>query len=184
MPSLVLNFLRPIVSYILPDLPAPPLANSSALTLVPLAATGSSYSGVVVFLGIAILASSLVFIIHRLASHRMRRSAPWDCGFPDPRPETQYTASSFAQPIRRAFGSVVFRARESVDMPVPGDLRAARIKVTQHDLVWEKLYEPVVRFVASTADKVDAFQFLSVRRYLAIVFLTLVVLLILVVVMP
>ncbi len=32
--------------------------------------------------------------------------------------------ASFAQPIRRVFGTVVFRAREHVDMPPPGDMRA------------------------------------------------------------
>ena len=47
----------------------------------------------------------------------MRRGPAWDCGFPDPSPATQYTADSFAQPIRRVFGEVVFRARERVDMP-------------------------------------------------------------------
>ena len=46
---------------------------------------------------------------------------PWDCGFPDASPATQYTAGSFSQPIRRVFGTVVFRAREEVHMPPPGD---------------------------------------------------------------
>ena len=32
-------------------------------------------------------------------------SAAWDCGFPDATPATQYTAGSFAQPIRRVFGT-------------------------------------------------------------------------------
>ncbi len=58
--------------------------------------------------------------IHRFASRALRRAPAWDCGFPDPSPATQYTAGSFAQPIRRVFGSVVFRAREQVDMPRAG----------------------------------------------------------------
>ena len=51
--------------------------------------------------------------IHRLASDQLRRAPAWDCGYPDASPATQYTATSFAQPIRRVFGSVVFRAREN-----------------------------------------------------------------------
>ena len=67
------------------------------------------------------------FAIHRLASDRLRRAPAWDCGYPDPSPATQYTADSFAQPIRRVFGTVVFRAREHVEMPPPGDMRPARL---------------------------------------------------------
>ncbi len=67
--------------------------------------------------------------IHRLASDRLRRGPAWDCGYPDPSPATQYTASSFAQPIRRVFGTLVFRARERVEMPPPGDMRPARLEV-------------------------------------------------------
>ncbi len=42
--------------------------------------------------------------------------------------------SSFAQPIRRVFGTVVFRAREHVEMPPPGDMRPARLTVDLRDL--------------------------------------------------
>ena len=52
---------------------------------------------------------------------------PGTAAIPTPSPATQYTAGSFAQPIRRVFGSVVFRAREHVDMPPPGDARPARL---------------------------------------------------------
>ena len=76
------------------------------------------------------------FAIHRLASDRLRRAPAWDCGYPDASPATQYTAMSFAQPIRRVFGTVVFRAREQVEMPPPGDTRPARLTVqmTRPDL--------------------------------------------------
>jgi hypothetical protein len=71
-------------------------------------------------------ASLAAFAIHRLASRAVRRAPAWDCGFPDPSPATQYTAGSFAQPIRRVFGGVVFGARERVEAPPPGDLAPAR----------------------------------------------------------
>ena len=89
--------------------------------------------------------SSPIEIIHRFASRAVRRGPAWDCGFPDPSPATQYTADSFAQPIRRVFGDVVFRAREHVDMPPPGDARPARLTVTLRDLVWDALYAPLGR---------------------------------------
>ena len=61
---------------------------------------------------------------------------------------TEYTAGSFAQPIRRVFGTLVFRAHESVDMPAPGDMRPARIEVRLRDLVWDSLYLPISGGVA------------------------------------
>ena len=51
--------------------------------------------------------------------------------------------SSFAQPIRRVFGTVVFRAREHAEMPPPGDTRPARLTVELRDLVWDALYAPI-----------------------------------------
>ena len=107
----------------------------------------------------------------------MRRAPAWDCGFPDASPATQYTAASFAQPIRRVFGTVVFRARETVTMPPPGDMAPARIEKTIHDPVWETLYAPIAGGVARAADLLNHLQFLTIRRYLGFVFAALVLLL-------
>src|SRR5207253_1571777 len=81
---------------------------------------------------IAIAAAATALIVRRFASHALRRAPAWDCGFPDASPATQYTAGSFAQPIRRVFGGVVFRAREHVTMPAPGDTGPARLEVELH----------------------------------------------------
>ena len=94
-----------------------------------------------------------------------------------PSPATQYTAGSFAQPIRRVFASVVFLARERVDMPPPGDLRAARLTIKIDDLVWDWLYAPVAGAVCDFADRLNRFQFLTIRKYLSLVFVALVALL-------
>src|SRR5256712_2101747 len=96
--------------------------------------------------------------IHRLASDKLRRAPAWDCGYPDPSPATQYTASSFAQPIRRVFGSVVFRAREEVEMPPPADPRPARLTVVLHDPVWETLYLPVAAGGGVAAPRLNQLQ--------------------------
>src|SRR2546429_2410149 len=87
------------------------------LSIVPIAESRSSYNGLLVFVFMVLSGVLAAWAIHRLASDKLRRAPPWDCGYPEASPATQYTASSFAQPIRRVFGSVVFRAREHVDMP-------------------------------------------------------------------
>jgi len=149
------------------------------LAIVPIAASRSSYDGLLVFVFIALSALLSAYAIHRLASRALRRSAAWDCGFPDPSPATQYTATSFAQPIRRVFGTIVFRASEQVEMPPPGDMRPARLHVELHDLVWEEIYAPIAGAVSFAADLLNRMQFLTIRRYLSLVFLALVLLLIL-----
>src|SRR5690606_36463790 len=110
-----------------------------ALSIVPIASGRSSYNGLLVFDFTAIAAGVAAAAIHRFASRAVRRGPAWDCGFPDPSPVTQYTAGSFAQPIRRVFGTAVFRAREVVAMPAPGETRAARFDVHLSDLVWDWL---------------------------------------------
>ena len=75
------------------------------------------------------------------------------------------------------FGEVLFRARDEVDMPAPGEVRAARFTVSWHDLVWERLYRPVAGLVGQVADRLNVLQYLTVRRYLTMMFGALVVLL-------
>jgi len=147
------------------------------LTIVPIAQSRSSYNGLLLFFFIALAAGLGAEVIHRWASAAVRRSAAWDCGFPDPSPATQYTAGSLSQPIRRVFGSVVFRAREEVDLPPPGDSRAARLRVRLRDVPWDVLYAPIAGMVGFVAGQLNRLQFLTIRGYLTLVFGALVALL-------
>lgn len=154
------------------------------LSIVPIAESRSSYNGLLVFLFMLVSGSLAAFAIHRLASDKLRRAPPWDCGYPDASPATQYTASSFAQPIRRVFGSTVFAAREHGDMPPPGDARPARLVVVVRDLVWEALYAPVAAGVSSLSERLNHLQFLTIRQYLSLVFSALITLLLVLAIWP
>jgi formate hydrogenlyase subunit 3/multisubunit Na+/H+ antiporter MnhD subunit len=147
------------------------------LSIVPIAEARSSYNGALVFAFILLSTGLAAYAIRRFGSRGVRRAPAWDCGFPDPSPATQYTAGSFAQPIRRVFGTPVFRAREQVEMPPPGDSRPARLHVEVHDLIWAFVYAPLARTVRLVADRLNRMQFLTIRRYLSLVFLALVALL-------
>jgi hydrogenase-4 component B len=146
------------------------------LSIVPIAESRSSYNGLLVFLFITLSTLAAIEIIHRFASRAVRRGPAWDCGFPDPSPATQYTAGGFAQPIRRVF-SVLFDAREDVAMPAPGDTAAARLTVRLRDLTWEMLYAPVGGAIWFATEKLNHLQFLTIRKYLSLVFALLVILL-------
>jgi formate hydrogenlyase subunit 3/multisubunit Na+/H+ antiporter MnhD subunit len=176
LPGYVIDALGPVIES-LTGANLPRQEHLDWLTIVPIAQSRSSYNGLLVFFFIALAAGVGAEIVHRLASSAVRRSAAWDCGFPDPSPATQYSAGSFSQPIRRVFGSVVFRARESVDFAPPGEARAARLQVEMRDLPWDVLYAPLARLVGFVADRFNRLQFLTIRGYLTLVFGALVLLL-------
>jgi hydrogenase-4 component B len=154
------------------------------LSIVPIAASRSSYNGLLVFLFIAFSASAAAYVIHRFASHALRRGPAWGCGFPDVIPNSQYTAVSFVQPIRRVFGTFAFRARETVEMPAPGETGPARLNVEMHDVIWETLYLPIGKALDFATDHLNHLQFLTIRRYLTLVFLFLIVLLLVLALWP
>src|SRR4051812_20824930 len=176
LPGFVIDGLAPVVQSIV-GARMPVQSASPWLSLVPIAESRSSYNGLLVFLFALLTASLAAFVIHRVASAAVRRGPAWGCGYPDSTMVTQYSADSFAQPIRRVFGSVVFRASERVEMAPPADPRASRLVVQVHDLVYEWLYAPVARGVLDAAERLNYLQFLTIRRYLSLVFLALVSLL-------
>ncbi len=176
LPGYFIDALAPVTQMMV-GARLPPQHQLQWLTIVPIAQSRSSYNGLLLFALIASAGWLAAYVIHRWASHAFRRSAPWDCGFPDARPITQYTAGSFAQPIRRVFGSVAFHAREEVQMPAPGETRAARIHVWLRDLVWDGLYAPIEGAVAYVADRLNRVQSWTIRAYLTMVFSSVVLLL-------
>lgn len=176
LPGLAVDGLAPVSTLLLDD-QLPSQLGDPWLSLRPIAGGTSSYDGLVLFSFLLIAGGITVFLVHRLGGAGLRRGPVWDCGYPDPAPSTQYTAASFAQPIRRVFGGVVFRARETVHMPPPLDPSPAELHVRLQDLAWEWLYLPVGRAVTDLADRLNPLQFQTIRRYLVLVFLVLVTLL-------
>jgi NADH:ubiquinone oxidoreductase subunit 5 (subunit L)/multisubunit Na+/H+ antiporter MnhA subunit len=176
LPGLVIDALSPITTQILGGR-MPIQANEPWLSIVPIAESRSSYNGLLVMVFITISASLAVFFIHRFASQALRRGPAWGCGFSDPTPAAQYSGGSFAQPIRRVFGTLLFQARDHVDMPAPGDTRPARLRIELHDPIWERMYQPITGAIGFASDRLNRLQFLTIRRYLSLVFATLVTLL-------
>ncbi len=176
LPGFVIDGLAPVTQALVGGA-MPRQADEAWLSIVPIAEGRSSYNGLLVFVFVAISAAMAAVLVHRFASRAIRRAPAWDCGFPNASPATQYTAGSFSQPIRRVFGTALFRARERVDMPAPGDMRPARMTVELRDLIWDWLYAPISHAVDHAATKLNRLQFLTIRRYLSLVFFALVSLL-------
>ena len=183
LPGLFIDALAPVAKSMV-GASMPSQRGVPFLSIVPIAEGRSSYNGLLVFLFMVFSGVAAAVVIHQFASNRLRRGPAWDCGYPDPSTATQYTASSFAQPIRRVFGTLVFRASESVDMPPPGDQMPARLVVRLTDVIWDALYEPIAVAVAYVADRLNRLQFLSIRHYLGFVFVSLVGLLLVLAIWP
>jgi hydrogenase-4 component B len=179
LPGLFIDMIGPVVENVvgarLPVQTFLPWAS-----IVPIADVRSSYNGLLILLFLAISGTAAAMLIHRYATRATRRSDIWDCGYPDPPGAAQYTGSSFAMPIRRVFGTTMFMVRERVDMPRPGETRAAHFHVKVLDPVWRYVYGPAVRAVMRAAVTLNQLQFLTIRSYLTLVFATLVLLLLVV----
>jgi formate hydrogenlyase subunit 3/multisubunit Na+/H+ antiporter MnhD subunit len=178
LPGPVIDLLAPVVEPLAGG--RMPVQADPWLSIVPIAESRSSYNGAVILFFLVVSGTLTAAFIHRFATRATRRSAIWDCGYPDPTTAAQYTASSFAMPIRRVYGTSVFRVVEKLDMPRPGETRAGAFAVKVFDPAWGFFYGPLVRFVGRTAGRLNVLQFLTIRRYLTLTFAALIVLLLVV----
>jgi hydrogenase-4 component B len=154
-----------------------PGSGPTVFSLIAFDPARSVYDAPIIALFVAIASLTTLVVVHRLSERRTRRAPAWDCGFPDPSPVTQYTASSFAQPLRRVYGALAFAARETVEMPPPGDLQPARFSVVLVDHLWRVFYAAPGRAILGLSGRLNILQFLTIRRYLVLMFAALVILL-------
>ncbi|EXJ13516.1 hydrogenase 4 subunit B [Imhoffiella purpurea] len=143
------------------------------LWLTPIAPETASYSAPISILLLALIAGFAIWWFRRGKVRRIRRCDPWDCGFAPPDPHMQYTATSFAQPIRRVF-ALLFEIEESRP---PFEDAAPRYRLRIGDRAWGLIYQPVARAVESASRRVVRLQSGNVRVYLGWTLATLLVLL-------
>jgi formate hydrogenlyase subunit 3/multisubunit Na+/H+ antiporter MnhD subunit len=142
------------------------------LWLTPVSPQTASYGAPLVALALVVALGVGLWLVGR-GSRRVRRCDAWDCGFAPPTPRMQYTASAFAQPIRRVFG-LLFVIEEGME-PRPDGGRRYRLRVG--DRAWGLFYRPLARVVDNAARQVTQLQSGNVRTYLGWSLATLLVLL-------
>lgn len=142
------------------------------LWLTPISPRIASYGAPLVAIVLLVTLVLGLWLLGR-GVRRARRCNAWDCGFAPPNPGMQYTATAFAQPIRRVFG-LLFHIEERVERQPGGQLRH-RLQVS--DRVWELCYLPIARVVEKGARQVTRLQSGSVRVYLGWSLATLLILL-------
>jgi formate hydrogenlyase subunit 3/multisubunit Na+/H+ antiporter MnhD subunit len=137
--------------------------------IAPIAPEQASYSGLILLAGIVCVVG-ITFVLVRLLAHgRVRRTAPWDCGYPWQTPRMQDTAEGFGQPIRHMFDVFFHIERE---MPSPTD-STPRYRIHLEDRLWRGIYLPIARAVQRLADAISFLQGGRLAVYLLFSFLTL-----------
>jgi len=131
------------------------------LWLTPMSPRIASYGAPLVAIALLVTLTLGLWLLGR-GIRRVRRCDAWDCGFAPPGPAMQYTATAFAQPIRRVYG-LLFHIDEGVDQQ-PDGRRRHRLQVS--DRAWEIFYLPVTRAVENAARQVTRLQSGNVRIYL------------------
>jgi formate hydrogenlyase subunit 3/multisubunit Na+/H+ antiporter MnhD subunit len=142
---------------------------TSAWWIAPIAPERASYSGLVLLVGTVGVVGVTFVLVRRLYHGRVRRTAPWDCGYPWQTPRMQDTAEGFGQPIRHIFGAAFHMERQ---LPAPTD-SAPRYRIHIEDRFWRALYLPIGRGVQRLAEAVSILQGGRLAIYLLYAFLTL-----------
>ena len=132
------------------------------LWLTPIAPQTASYSAPSVLLALLALWWLTALLLRRRRVREVRRCEPWGCGFTTglPTPRMQYTATAFAQPIRRVFG-LLFHIDERVEHET-----GLRYRLHVTDRLWEWAYLPFARWVQLTARRLTFLQSGQIRTYL------------------
>ena len=174
LPTHVISALRSVIEQLTGV--AVPSEEAPWWLLVPLPGRHVSYSPLIFFVALTAVVLITVMGVRLFYHRRVRRGAPWDCGFVRLDARMQDTAEGFGQPIRHIFAPFFTMERE---LPSPFD-HAPRYRVTVGDRIWRGLYEPIGAIVQRVADAFAWLQQGRIATYLLYSFVTLIVLLALV----
>ena len=142
--------------------------------IAPIAPAQASYSGLVLVGGIVVVVGITYVLVRVLAHGRVRRTVPWDCGYPWQTSRMQDTAEGFGQPILHMFGPF-FRIER--DTPSPSDC-SPHYRIHIEDRLWRAIYQPIAISVQRLSNAIGTLQGGRLATYLLYSFLTLIGLLV------
>jgi len=175
-PMALISATDPIASALVGAAIRDSVQGSSWLFLTAIRPERASYSALLLLAGIVLTVAMTFLLVRRLYHGRVRRSAPWDCGFAPLDARMQDTAEGFGQPIKQIF-EPFFKLERS--QPSPFDARPlyrSRIE----DRIWYWLYVPVMRAVEWLSSLIGILHHGRIHLYLIYSFATLLVLLLLI----
>jgi len=148
------------------------------LWLTPVSEARASYSAPIALFGMLVLGGLIYWLLHPKGK-AVRRVHFWSCGNPHVNTRMQYTATSFAQPLRRIF-SGIYQPVEHSEIERPGHkllTRSIRYEVHAQDMSWRYIYRPLLVLAERIGDWVATQHQRGVHAYLAYMFVTVLILL-------
>jgi len=176
LPVFVVDAMDPITRGLVNGSLAESMQESSWLFLTAIAPARASYAPMLFLLGIVLTVLVTFLLVRRFYHGRVRRSAPWDCGFPGLNARMQDSAEGFGQPIKQIFEPFFKIERQQ---PSPFDARPVYSSSIE-DRVWYWLYLPIVKAVEKLSSLAGVLQQGRIHLYLIYSFATLLVLLLLI----
>jgi hydrogenase-4 component B len=165
-PALILPGLSRAVAVAAPG-PAP----ATGMVTLHLAGAASTLSPLLVAVAVLTAIIGLLALLRVVASRRVRREARlWDCGAGPMSARMEYTATSFAEPLRRVFDDVLAPETDVDVTPVKESaylVDSVRYRTAVPDRIERRLYDPVLAAAAWLGQVARLLANGSVHRYLA-----------------
>ncbi len=170
-PAQVIEWLTPVVRQLIGQTM---VNDGNWLMLAPVSAERASYAPLIFFAVVGGVLLLTYLWVRRVYHGRVRRSDPWDCGYPEQDARMQDSAEGFGQPIRQIFEVFMRVERETPD---PFD-RKPHYRGASLDKMWFILYEPIARVADWLSQQAGRLQHGRIQWYLIYSFATLIFLLV------
>lgn len=170
-PAQVIGWLAPVVQLLTDQT----LVNDGNwLMLAPVSAERASYAPLIFFAVVATVLLLTFIWVRRVYHGRVRRSDPWDCGYPEQDARMQDSAEGFGQPVKQIFEVFMRVERETPD-PFS---RSPHYHGASHDKAWFIFYVPIARVTNWLSEQAGRLQHGRIQWYLIYSFATLIFLLV------
>jgi hydrogenase-4 component B len=178
-PFLVVPVLGGILAG-LGDLPAVALSFSLEMPLHVLGAVGEM-SPPLVAVGLVLVAGITWVALRQFADRRFRLAETWGCGRIGQTPRMEYTATAFAEPLRRVFAELYRPTQDlSIDFHPASKYFVQSIAYRSEVHPWSErlLYAPLLSAMRAAASRVRRLQSGSLHLYLVYMAVALLILLV------
>lgn len=143
---------------------------------------GGTVATAIIAIGLLILAGAAALLV-RIVGRRFawQHGPTWDCGLPGLTEQNEYTATAFSKPLRMIF-SVLFQPQREINQVFdvsPYYPKEIHFKSEIESTFEKRLYAPLQEFIYRLSSRMRTFQAGSVHAYLAYIFVTLILLLLL-----
>ncbi len=143
---------------------------------------GGTVSTAIITIGLLILVGAAALLVRVVGRRFAWQHGPtWDCGLPGLTEQNEYTATAFSKPLRMIF-SVLFQPQREINQVFdvsPYYPKEIHFKSEIEPTFEKRLYAPLQEFIYRLSTRMRTLQAGSVHAYLAYIFVTLILLLLL-----